>query len=345
MKKKLILAAAGLFSVFALAACSSGSKEIATMKGGTITVDDFYNQVKTSQQSQQDVRNMIIYKVFEEKYGKDVSDKEVQKTYDDAKKSAKEQGANFEDQLKQAGYTEKSYKQIIRQNLAYQAGIKAHIKITDEDLKAAWETFHPEVEAQLIQVATEDEAKDIKKQLDDGGDFAKIAKEKSTDTTTKEDGGKVKFDSQSATVPEQVKEAAFKLKDGTVSEPIQATDATTYQSTYYVVKMVKNKEKGNDMAPYKKELKKIAETNKQNDQEFVQKVMSDVLTEANVKIKDDAFKDILAGLIQTENSSKSSESSTKESKAKESSSKEKDSKSSDSSKTEESSSKTEDSSK
>lgn len=343
MKKKLILAAAGVFSIFALAACSGGSKDIASMKGGTITVEDFFNQVKTSQQSQQDVRNMIIYKVFEQKFGKDVSDKDVQAKYDEAKKNASDQGQNLEDQLKQYGYTEKSYKAAIKQQLAVEAGIESHIKITDEDLKTAWASFHPEVEAQLIQVATEDEAKEIKKQLDDGGDFAKIAKEKSTDTATKEDGGKIKFDSQTETVPEQVKEAAFKLKDGQVSEPIQATDSTGYQTTFYIVKMVKNQDKGNDMEPYKKELTEIAKNNKKNDQEFVNKVISDELKEANVKIKDDAFKDVLAGLIQTEDSAKSSDSSAKD--EKESSSKEKDTKSSDSSETEESSSKTEESSK
>ncbi|EOI06867.1 rotamase [Enterococcus moraviensis ATCC BAA-383] len=342
MKKKLILAAAGLFSVFALAACTGGSQDIATMKGGTITVDDFYNQTKTSQQSQQTVQQMIIFKVFDQKYGKDVSDKEVQAKFDETKKSIEEQGGVFVDQLKQAGLTEKSYKEQIKQSLAYQAGLKAHIKITDEDLKTAWASFHPEVEAQVIQVATEDEAKEIKKQLNDGGDFAKIAKEKSTDTTTSKDGGKIKFDSQSETVAVAVKEAAFKLKDGEVSEPIQATDATGYQSTFTIVKMVKNKEKGNDMAPYKKELKKIAEETKLTDQEFTQKVTSEVLTEANVKIKDDAFKDVLAGLVETKDSSKSSDSSKKE--EKESSSKEKESKDS-SSKTEESSSKTEESSK
>lgn len=340
MKKKLILAAAGMFSIFALAACTGGSQDIATMKGATITVEDFYNQVKGQQQSQSAVQQMIIFKVFDQKYGKDVSDKDVQKQFDDTKKSIEAQGGNFADQLRQAGLTEKSYKEQIKQSLAYQAGIKAHIKITDEDLKTAWATFHPEVEAQVIQVATEDEAKEIKKQLNDGGDFAKIAKEKSTDTATKEDGGKIKFDSQTATVSEPVKTAAFKLKDGEVSEPIQATDSTGYQSTFTIVKMVKNKEKGNDMAPYKKELKKIAETTKQNDQEFVQKVTSEVLTAANVKIKDDSFKDVLAGLVETKDSSKSSDSSDKEAKSSDSE-KSKDS----SSKTEESSSKTEDSSK
>ncbi|ALS02661.1 peptidylprolyl isomerase [Enterococcus silesiacus] len=343
MKKKLILAAAGVFSIFALAACSTGSQDIATLKGGSITVEDFYNQVKSQPSSQQAVQQMIVYKVFEDKYGKDVSDKDVQAEFDKTKKSIKDQGGNFDEQLKQAGMTEKSLKKQLRQGLAFQAGMKAHVKITDEDLKATWETFHPEVEAQIIQVATEDEAKEIKKQLNDGGDFTKIAKEKSTDEATKKDGGKVKFDSQSETVAEPVRTAAFKLKDGEISEPIQTTDPTTYQSAFTIVKMVKNKEKGNDMAPYKKELKKIAETNKLSDQEFQSKVISDVLTEANVKMKDEAFSGIMSNLIQTKDSANSSDSSAKEEKESKSSNSEKSKDSS--SKTEESSSKTEESSK
>ena len=340
MKKKLILAAAGLFSIFALAACSNSSQDIATMKGGTVTVDDFFDQVKGSQESQQTVQRMIIYKVFEEKYGKDVTDKEVQKEFDQIKDQAKQQGTKIDDFLKQYGYTEKSYKAYIKQSLAFQAGLDAHIKITDEDLKAAWETFHPEVEAQIIQIGTEDEAKDLDKQLKDGGDFAKIAKEKSLDTTTKEDGGKIKFDSQTATVPAAVKEAAFKLKDGEVSDVIQATDSTGYQSTFYIVKMTKNKAKGNDMDPYKKELKEIATTAKKNDQAFTSEVIGDELKEANVKIKNDSFKDVLAGFIKTEDSSAADSGKTDKSATKEKS-KSKDS----STKTEESSSKTEESSK
>lgn len=341
MKKKLILAAAGVFSIFALAACSGGSKDIATMKGSTVTVEDFYNQIKTSSESQSAFSNMIIYKVFEDKYGKDVSDKDVQAKYDEISKQAEAQGTNLSDYLKQNNQTEASYKKLIKQNLSYEAGIKAHIKITDADLKTAWESFHPEVEAQIIQVATKDEATAIKKQITDGGDFAKIAKEKSTDTATKADGGKIKFDSQSTTVPAAVKEATFKLKDGEVSEPIEVTDSSTYQTTYYVTKMTKNKAKGNDMKPYNKELKTIAETTKASDQTFVSKVISDELKAANVKIKDDAFKNALSGYMQTESSSSSA---AKTSDTKTSDTKSSDTKTSESAKTSDTSSKTEESS-
>ena len=63
-----------------------------------------------------------------------------------------------------------------KQSLAFQEGLKAHVKITDKDIKAAWDSFHPEVTARIILASSEDEAKEIKKQLDDKGDFAKIAK-------------------------------------------------------------------------------------------------------------------------------------------------------------------------
>lgn len=342
MKKKLILAAAGLFSVVTLAACSSGTKDIASMKGATITVEDFYKQVRGSQESQNTVRNMIVYKVFEDKYGKDITDKDVQKKYDETKKMAEAQGTKLEDYLKQQGMTEADFKKQLRQSLAFEAGLRAHLKITDKELKEAWATFHPEVEAQIISVATEDEAKAIKKELADGGDFAKIAKAKSTDAS-KEDGGKVKFDSQTQEIPAAVKEAAFKLKDGEISEPIQTTDSTGYQSVFFIVKMVKNQEKGNDMKPFEKELKKIAEEAQLSNQEFVTKVVSDTLKAANVKIKDDAFKDVLTPYLQTTDSSAKAESSEK---SKDSSTDEKE-KASDSSAKEEtsSSSKTADSSK
>lgn len=302
MKKKILLATAGLLSVIVLGACSgSSNQDIATMKGGKITVEDFYNEAKKEQTNQSLVRNMIIYKVFENAYGDKVTDKQIDKEYE---KSEKQMGDSFESQLKSAGYTKKTYKDYLKQSLAFQAGLKAHVKITDKDIKAAWDSFHPEVTARIILASSEDEAKDIKKQLDDKGDFAKIAKEKSQDSTTKEKGGEIKFDSQSSTVPAEVKEAAFKLKDGEVSDVITSMDSSTYQSSYYIVKMEKNSSKGNDMDKYKKELKQIAEDTKMADQTFTSKVIAEELKKANVKIKDNTFENILSDFLTTNSSGK-----------------------------------------
>ncbi len=266
-------------------------KTAVSYKGGTISEQEVMDSLKKMQGADSAVQQLIVYQVFEDKYGDDVSTKEIDSQYDQTKKQL---GDSFDSQLKSAGYTEQTFKDSIKQSLAFQEGLKKHIKLTDEDLKTAWESFHPEVEAQIIQVASEDDAKDVKKAADKGDDFSKLAKDKSTDTTTKEDGGKVKFDSTTTTVPAEVKEAAFKLKDGQVSDVITSTNASTYTTEYYVVKMVKNQNKGNDMDKYKKELKEIATDTKLSDSTFQNKVIGEVLKDANVKIKDKDFENVLS---------------------------------------------------
>ncbi|MDQ8414507.1 peptidylprolyl isomerase [Enterococcus faecium] len=290
--KKRFLALAIVLGTGLLSGCTNaGEKTAVSYKGGTISEQEVMDSLKKMQGADSAVQQLIVYQVFEDKYGDDVSTKEIDSQYDQTKKQL---GDSFDSQLKSAGYTEQTFKDSIKQSLAFQEGLKKHIKLTDEDLKTAWESFHPEVEAQIIQVASEDDAKDVKKAADKGDDFSKLAKDKSTDTTTKEDGGKVKFDSTTTTVPVEVKEAAFKLKDGQVSDVITSTNASTYTTEYYVVKMMKNQNKGNDMDKYKKELKEIATDTKLSDSTFQNKVIGEVLKDANVKIKDKDFENVLS---------------------------------------------------
>ena len=290
--KKRFLALAIVLGTGLLSGCTNaGEKTAVSYKGGTISEQEVMDSLKKMQGADSAVQQLIVYQVFEDKYGDDVSTKEIDSQYDQTKKQL---GDSFDSQLKSAGYTEQTFKDSIKQSLAFQEGLKKHIKLTDEDLKTAWESFHPEVEAQIIQVASEDDAKDVKKAADKGDDFSKLAKDKSTDTTTKEDGGKVKFDSTTTTVPAEVKEAAFKLKDGQVSDVITSTNASTYTTEYYVVKMVKNQNKGNDMDKYKKELKEIATDTKLSDSTFQNKVIGEVLKDANVKIKDKDVENVLS---------------------------------------------------
>lgn len=291
MKKKFLALAIVLGAGLLSGCTNAGEKTAVSYKGGTISEQEVMDSLKKMQGADSTVQQLIVYQVFEDKYGDDVSAKEVDSQYDQTKKQL---GDSFDSQLKTAGYTEETFKDSIKQSLAFQEGLKKHIKLTDEDLKTAWKTFHPEVEAQIIQVASENDAKDVKKAADKGDDFSKLAKDKSTDTTTKEDGGKVKFDSTTTTVPAEVKEAAFKLKDGQVSDVITSTNTSTYATEYYVVKMVKNQNKGNDMDKYKKELKEIATDTKLSDSTFQNKVIGEVLKDANVKIKDKDFENVLS---------------------------------------------------
>jgi peptidyl-prolyl cis-trans isomerase C len=78
-----------------------------------------------------------------------------------------------------------------------------------------------EVSARHILVETEDEAKKILADLKKGGDFNAIAKEKSKDPGSKDNGGDLGFFGKEQMVPEFA-EAAYKLNKGQLSEPVKS---------------------------------------------------------------------------------------------------------------------------
>jgi peptidyl-prolyl cis-trans isomerase C len=75
-----------------------------------------------------------------------------------------------------------------------------------------------EVRARHILVKTEEEAKAIVAELKNGGDFAELARQKSTDPGAA-DGGDLGYFPKEEMVPEFA-EAAFKLEKGQISEPV-----------------------------------------------------------------------------------------------------------------------------
>lgn len=98
--------------------------------------------------------------------------------------------------------------------------------ITEEELRARYQEEiaklkpQEEVRARHILVETEDEAKQIIKELDEGAEFAELAAERSTDGAAAQ-GGDLGYFTKGRMVPE-FEEAAFALEPGTHSqEPVQ----------------------------------------------------------------------------------------------------------------------------
>lgn len=87
-----------------------------------------------------------------------------------------------------------------------------------------------EYSASHILVATEDEAKAIETELKDGGDFAAIAKEKSTDPGSGAQGGSLGWFGAGQMVPE-FQAAVEALQPGQISEPVKS------QFGWHVVKL------------------------------------------------------------------------------------------------------------
>ena len=292
MKKKFVAGAVTLLSVVALTACAKGGsdKDIVTMKGDTITVGDFYDEIKHNQGAQQYLFQMTINKVFEKEYGSKVSDKDVEKKVDEQKKQL---GEAFKSYLTQQGLTEETNKQQIRSNLLLEYAVDQAIskELTDEAYKKAFESYTPEITANVIKLDSEEKANEVLASVKaEGADFAQIAKENSTDASTKEKGGEIKFDSGTTTVPTRVKEAASKLDVNGISDVVIDPASQKSAGAYYIVKVTKKEEKGSDWKKYEKRLKEILTAERKNDANFIRSIIAKAMTNANIKVKDDAFK-------------------------------------------------------
>ncbi|HYN53576.1 MAG TPA: peptidylprolyl isomerase [Methylotenera sp.] len=139
---------------------------------------------------------------------------------------------------KQADYVARE--ELARRELLTSAFLQDFVKknpISDADTKAAYEQYkkaygEKEYSARHILVKTETEAKDIIAQLGKGGDFAKIAKEKSLDSGSKDKGGDLGWFSP-ATMVKPFSDAAAVLQKGAVTaSPVQT------QFGWHVIKLV-----------------------------------------------------------------------------------------------------------
>ncbi|HGD6168648.1 TPA: peptidylprolyl isomerase PrsA [Streptococcus agalactiae] len=302
-RSKLAAGFLTLMSVATLAACSgktSNGTNVVTMKGDTITVSDFYDQVKTSKAAQQSVLTLILSRVFDTQYGDKVSDKKVSEAYN---KTAKGYGNSFSSALSQAGLTPEGYKQQIRTTMLVEYAVKEAAKkeLTEANYKEAYKNYTPETSVQVIKLDAEDKAKSVLKDVKaDGADFAKIAKEKTTATDKKVE---YKFDSAGTSLPKEVMSAAFKLDKNGVSDVVSTVDSTTYKTSYYIIKVTDKTEKKSDWKSYKNRLKEVILKDKTSDRAFQNKVISKALEKANVKIKDKAFAGILSQYATTSGSS------------------------------------------
>ncbi|MEQ1900713.1 MAG: peptidylprolyl isomerase [Devosia sp.] len=99
-------------------------------------------------------------------------------------------------------------------------------KVTDEAIQAEYDKVigsAPDIEIHLLHilVTTEEDAKAIKAALDAGGDFAALAADKSIDPSAKQNGGDLGFVPYWQVV-KPFADAAFALKDGETSGPVQS---------------------------------------------------------------------------------------------------------------------------
>ncbi|GAA0037962.1 peptidylprolyl isomerase PrsA [Lactobacillus amylovorus] len=297
MKKiAAVVAVAGV--ALSTAACSNGGSNstVASYKGGKITQQQYYDEMKKSQAGKSTLANMIINRALEQQYGKYVSSKKVDKQYNNYKK---QYGSQFSAVLQQNGMTASSFKENLKTNLLSEQALKHIKKISKKQEQQAWKSYQPKVTVQHILVAKKSTAQSIIKQLKDGKSFKSLAKKYSLDTATKNKAGKLPaFDSTDNTLDSSFKNAAFKLKTGEVtSAPVKS------QSGYHVIKMISHPAKGK-FADHKKTIDDEIYASMVQDQATMKDVISTVLKRADVSIKDSDLKDVLASYVSTTSATK-----------------------------------------
>jgi len=217
----MVLAVALLAST-SIAALAQNDKVVATVDGAQITeadislavseLDQQFAQLTPEQKRAAALSAIIEIKIMSNK----------------AKTAGYDQDAEFKRKL-----------EFLNQRALHAEVIEKEITpaITEEAIKARYEkeiAGQPQVEevrARHILVKTKEEADEIIKQLDAGGDFEAIAKEKSSDTGSGAQGGDLGFFSAGMMVPE-FETAAFALDVGAYTKtPVQS------QFGFHVIKM------------------------------------------------------------------------------------------------------------
>ncbi|MGE8081525.1 peptidylprolyl isomerase [Peribacillus loiseleuriae] len=217
----VIVAAAVLIASF------SNSETVAEVDGNKISKDELYDAL-VSQYGATVLDTIITNKLVDleaEKAKVKITDKEIQVELD---KMIESYGGKdtFEAQLASSGLKTADIEDDIRSYLKTVKLLEPRIKITDDEMKKYFEANKDQyaqaeqVEASHILVKDEATAKEVAKKLADGGDFAKLAKEYSTDTANASNGGKLGYFGKGEMAPEFEK-AAFSLNVNEISDPVK----------------------------------------------------------------------------------------------------------------------------
>lgn len=232
-----VIVIGGIIGILAL----SKDEVVASVDGEKIYKEDLYNLL-FYQYGAAGIDALITDKIIEleaKKHDIEVSDAEIDEELQNLMESYGGE-ESFKEAIATNGVTISDVKADIATYLKSKKMIEPRISISDDEMKTYFEEnkdsfAQPEqIEASHILVETEKLAKEIKTKIDNGEDFSELAKEYSTDTASKDDGGNLGYFS-SGTMVAEFEEVAFSLEKGEISEPVK----TDYG--YHIIKLTGKK--------------------------------------------------------------------------------------------------------
>lgn len=302
--KKAILPVALSISVLGLAGCSSSGTKYISSKAGDVTEKDIIESIGTSQISKT-ATSMMIQKVLLDKYKGKINEKAI----DEQLTKAEEQYGGkdkFEQLLKQQGFTLDKYKDGLKVKEAQTYMINDYMGVNDDKLKESYEKNKNQYHLAHILISVKSDsnpnglsdedakkkAEEILKKINDGEDFAKLAKENSNDTANASNGGDLGWSSkEDNSFVKEFKDAAYSIEKGKTSDVVKTSFG------YHIIKVLDTKEASFDeLKPTLEE--KAAEEAVKNDSTVVSKALQKLFEEYNVKANNNDVESYIKSMLE-----------------------------------------------
>ncbi len=282
---------------------------------GKITADNLYQELKEKYGISVLV-DILDHKLFDEKYK---TDEEEKTSIDSQIKQMKMQYNNDEEQFKAAitqylgVKDEKELRSLLSLEYKRNLAVEEHVKksITEQEIQTYYDEemigdmkvrhilIKPDTNNEMTTEEKEKEEKKAKqkaeeliKKLDDGEDFAKLAKEYSDDTGTKSDGGLIDYFNKDSNMDEAFTKAAIDLEKGKYSkEPVKSAYG------YHIILKVDQKKKEALKKVKSTITEKLADQKLENDSALRYETLKKIREEAGVDFKDDTLKNDYQSLM------------------------------------------------
>ncbi|RSD25028.1 foldase [Mesobacillus subterraneus] len=257
-KVMMILAVVVLGLILTMTMAFSKKETAASINGEKITKDDLNGKL-TEMYGADVLDSLITNKVIEmeaEKQKVKVTGSEIDEELTRLQESYGGEAA-FSAALEQNNVSIDRIREDIEIYLLAEKMIKPDLSISDEEITTYFEenkdSFGQKEQVQASHILVEDEetAKKVKEDLENGKDFAELAKEYSTDTSNAADGGELGYFGKGEMTEEFEKEA-FALEINAISEPVK-TDFG-----YHIIKVTDKKAaKEAALEEHKKEIEEL----------------------------------------------------------------------------------------
>lgn len=270
------------------------TKTLATTDAGKITQEEYIDKVKSSSAGKQVFAQMVIDKVLEKQYGKQVSKADVDNAFTTSKA---QYGDSFATMLSQSGMNEQQYRESLREKLVMNAAVKANYTVSKDKLNDAYNNYVPDTTISLITAKDQDTAQQAIDALNNGTSWDDVYKQYSSKNSQATKSGQLPaFDSTNTTVDSEIRKAAFNQDAGSYSSsPVKASSG----SNYYVVRTDKMIDKPAESKVEQKLKDKLTNDfiNDSNNTSDIQKIIGKILRKADVNIKDSDLKTALSAYL------------------------------------------------